>query len=213
MVLLPPSRKFFDWRLQAIDRSVVRLFALVTEAVAGATEALLSGDRAAAEAAVLHDEVVDQLERDIEALAQREMLYESPLARDMRYLLSVIRIVPELERSGDLAEHIASRGLTGLADRLSPNVRGVLEEMGTTCVAIWRAAADAWADRNAEAAERIDLDDDHLDALHDRLIALLHDADLRVADALQVTLIGRFYERLGDHAVHITERITYLAGT
>ena len=205
-------RRLFDEQLAEIDRGVVRLFALVTEAVAGATEALLSGDRAAGRAAADHDTVVDELEKHIEDLAQREMLRQSPLASDMRYLLSVIRIVPELERSGDLAEHIANRAVTGLADRLPPSVRGKLQEMGTICVDIWRTAADAWSDRDPDAAERIDLKDDDLDALHDDLVAELCSGELVLADALQTTLVARFYERLGDHAVHITERIGYLAG-
>ena len=205
-------RKAFDEQLEEIDRLVVRLFALVTEAVAGATEALLSGDRAAGLATAAQDAIVDELEHDIEELAQQQMLRQSPMARDMRFLLSVIRIVPELERSGDLAEHIANRGVSGLATRLTPEVRGVLQEMGNICIEIWHAAADAWAERDPDAAERIDLQDDHLDGLHDALVAELADGDLALADALQTTLVARFYERLGDHALHIAERIGYLAG-
>ena len=84
--------------------------------------------------------------------------------------------------------------------------------MGDTCVEMWRAAADAWAERDADAAERIDAVDDRIDDLHDQLIGELGDGELELADALQTTLVGRFYERLGDHSVHITERIGYLAG-
>ena len=204
-------RRQFDDELAEIDVKVIRLFALVTEAVAGATDALLSGDRETAEATRDRDAAVDQLEADLEKLAQLEMVRHSPMAGDMRYLLSVIRVVPELERSGDLAEHIAQRALAGLGDRLTPAVRGILQDMGTTCVQMWQAAADAWAERDADAAEQIDATDDRLDDLHDQLIAVLGDSDLELADALQTTLLGRFYERLGDHAVHITERIGYLA--
>jgi phosphate transport system protein len=133
------------------------------------------------------------------------------MAGDMRYLVSVLRVVPELERSGDLAEHIAQRAVTGLATRLTPTVRGLLEEMGTTCVELWRAAADAWVERDRDAADALDKADDHLDDLHERLSTELETADIARADALQTTLVARFYERLGDHAVHITERIRYLA--
>jgi phosphate transport system protein len=84
--------------------------------------------------------------------------------------------------------------------------------MGTVCVEIWRAAADAWAERDPDAAERIDLQDDRLDVLHDELVFDLTKAEIALADALQTTLVARFYERLGDHAVHISERIGYLAG-
>jgi len=204
-------RRQFDSQLADIDAKVIRLFALVTEAVAAATDSLLAGDRAAAEATAERDAFVDQLEEDLEQLAQRELVMQSPMAGDMRYLLTVIRVVPELERSGDLAEHIAQRAIAGLATRLTPSVRGILQEMGSICVEMWQAAADAWAERDAEAAERIDTIDDRLDDLHDRLIAELGTGELELADALQTTLVGRFYERLGDHAVHISERIGYLA--
>jgi phosphate transport system protein len=91
--------------------------------------------------------------------------------------------------------------------RLTPTVRGLLDEMGTICVDMWRTAADAWAERDPTAADRLDAVDDRLDTLHDELIDELGGGGLALADALQTTLVARFYERLGDHAVHISERI------
>jgi phosphate transport system protein len=204
-------RKRFHQQLDEIDAKVIRLFALVTESVAAATESLLANDTEAARELTERDSLVDQLEVDLEQVAVRELLMEQPMARDMRYLVSVLRIVPELERSGDLAEHVAQRAVTGLALRLTPTVRGLLEQMGTTCVEMWRGAADAWAERDPDAAERLDAVDDRLDNFHDQLVEELGLADLALPDALQTTLVGRFYERLGDHAVHISERIRYLA--
>jgi phosphate transport system protein len=204
-------RKRFHQQLDEIDAKVIRLFALVTESVAAATESLLANDTEAARELTERDSLVDQLEVDLEQVAVRELLMEQPMARDMRYLVSVLRIVPELERSGDLAEHVAQRAVTGLALRLTPTVRGLLEQMGTTCVEMWRGAADAWAERDPDAAERLDDVDDHLDNLHDQLVVELGLADLALPDAVQTTLVARFYERLGDHAVHISERIRYLA--
>jgi phosphate transport system protein len=204
-------RKRFHQQLDEIDAKVIRLFALVTESVAAASESLLANDTEAARELTERDSLVDQLEVDLEQVAERELLMQQPMARDMRYLVSVLRIVPELERSGDLAEHVAQRAVTGLALRLTPTVRGLLEQMGTTCVEMWRGAADAWAERDPEAAERLDVVDDRLDNLHEQLVEELGLADLALPDALQTTLVGRFYERLGDHAVHISERIRYLA--
>jgi phosphate transport system protein len=204
-------RKRFHQQLDEIDAKVIRLFALVTESVAAATESLLANDTEAARELTERDSLVDQLEVDLEQVAVRELLMEQPMARDMRYLVSVLRIVPELERSGDLAEHVAQRAVTGLALRLTPTVRGLLEQMGTTCVEMWRGAADAWAERDPDAAERLDDVDDRLDNLHDQLVVELGLADLALPDAVQTTLVARFYERLGDHAVHISERIRYLA--
>lgn len=206
------NRRAFDERLEAIDGQVVRLFALVAESVAAATAALLRGDREAAIAAAGQDAAVDRLEREIEELAQRELLSQSPMAGDLRFLLSVVRIVPELERSGDLAAHIANRARDDLAGRLPDSARASLEEMGALCVRMWQAAGRAWADRDADAAERIDHDDDRIDDLHDHLVDELCDGRVALDDALQATLVARFYERLGDHAVHVTERLGYLAG-
>jgi phosphate transport system protein len=205
-------RRLFDAELAEIDQKVQQLFTLVAEAVDRATGALMTSDRAAAQMTADQDAVVDQLEADIEQLVQREFMRQSPMARDMRYLLSVMRIVPELERSGDLAAHIAHRAIAGLATRLIPDVRDILGDMGSTSVEMWQAAASAWAERDADATERIDAIDDRLDDLHDQLITALLDGGLDLDDALQTTLVGRFYERLGDHAVHITKRIGYLAG-
>ena len=204
-------RKQFDEQLANIDAKVIRLFALVTEAIAAATQALLADDTATARTITERDIVVDQLEADLEALAQRELARQAPVAGDMRYLISVIRVVPELERSGDLAQHVAQRAVRGLATRLTPSMRGLLDDMGSTAVSMWHAAADAWAERDARAADDIDRTDEHLDALHERLIAELVSSNLELEAAVQTALVGRFYERLGDHAVHIAERVRYMA--
>jgi phosphate transport system protein len=209
----PPHelRRRFHQELDAMDAKVIRLFALVSEAVAAATDALLGGDTDAARALTEQDRFVDLLEVDLEQVAERELLMQTPMAGDMRYLVCVLRVVPELERSGDLAEHIAQRAATGLALRLTPTVRGLLEQMGTRCVDLWSRAADAWAERDGTVAAELDEADDRLDDLHDELVAELGTADIAMADALQTALVARFYERLGDHAVHIAERVRYLA--
>jgi phosphate transport system protein len=204
-------RRRFHQELDDIDAKVIRLFALVTESVAAATDTLLAGDVEAAREVSRRDSLVDQLEVDVEQVAERELLMQTPMAGDMRYLVSVLRVVPELERSGDLAEHIAQRAVTGLAARLTPSVRGRLEQMGSISVDLWRKAADAWVERDGEAAAKLDRLDDRLDELHDDLVAELGEGGVALADALQTTLVARFYERLGDHAVHITERVRYLA--
>jgi phosphate transport system protein len=206
-----PARHRFHQQLDNIDTKVRRLFALVSESVAAATDALLAADTEAARRLTDRDAVVDQLEVDLEQLTERELLMESPMGGDMRYLVSVLRIVPELERSGDLADHIAHRAATGLALRLTPTVRGLVEQMGSTCSTMWQAAAEAWAERDGAAAAQLDQVDDRLDDLHTRLCDELLVADLALADVMQTTLVARFYERLGDHAVHIAERLRYLA--
>jgi phosphate transport system protein len=209
----PPQqlRRRFHQQLDDIDVQVVRLFALVTESVTAATDALLAGDTEAARELTEKDCLVDQLEAELEQVTERELLTQTPMAGDMRFLVSVLRVVPELERSGDLAEHIAQRAAAGLALRLTPVVRGLLEQMGGICSNMWRRAADAWVERDAGAHADLDSADDQLDMLQERLVSELERADISLPDALQTTLLARFYERLGDHAVHISERIQYVA--
>src|SRR5438270_1510769 len=201
----------FHRDLDEIDQKVLQLFALVAEGVAKATDAFLANDRAAAESLAETDAVIDQLYNDVEELVQRQFALQSPMARDMRFLLSVLRIVPELERSGDLAEHIANRATRGVSDNVTPRIRGLIEQMGHIATQMWREAADAYADRDPDAAARLNTRDDELDELHSSLTAELVTGQLSVPIALEMALIARFYERLGDHAVNIGERIRYIA--
>src|SRR5437763_10268459 len=206
------KRGGFHKDLEEIDQKVIQLFALVSEGVAAATDAFLSGDREAASSLVDSDKKIDALYCDIEELVQRQFALQSPMARDMRFLLSVLRIVPELERSGDLAEHIAQRAARGLSTALTPRIRGLVEQMGRVGSEMWREAADAYVDRDGEVAVRLNERDDELDELHVSLTAELVSGQLTVPVALEMALVARFYERLGDHAVNIGERIRYIAG-
>jgi phosphate transport system protein len=201
----------FHRHLEEIDAEVVRMFAIVRERVAAATDSFVTGDAELAQGVTSRDVQVDRLEREVELLVERLLLTESPMCGDMRYLVTVLRIVPQLERCGDLAEHVAQRTVTGLGARLTPPTRELLAQMGSRCDTMWGEAARAWAARDAAAAERLDVLDDELDALHDESSAEIAKGGMAVADAMQATLVGRFYERLGDHAVHVARRIGHLA--
>jgi len=205
------TRVAFHRDLDEIDQKVVQLFALVSEGVGAATDAFLAGDREAAKSLMDRDKVIDELYCDVEELVQRQFALQSPMARDMRFLISVLRIVPELERSGDLAEHIAARAARGLSEALTPRIRGLVEQMGRVGSEMWREAADAYVDRDGEVAVRLNERDDELDELHVSLTAELVAGQLTVPVALEMALVARFYERLGDHAVNIAERISYIA--
>ena len=202
----------FHRNLEEIDGKVAHLFVLVSEAVAAATECLLSGDRATAAVLVEGDARVDELAAEVEALAERQLTLQTPMGGDLRYLLSILRIVPELERSADLAEHIAARAAGGLTGMLTPRLRGLVEQMGRVAVKMWRDATEAFSDRDAQAAARLLEDDDELDTLHNLLTAELVSGGVGVSVALEMALVGRFYERLGDHAEHVTRRVRFLAG-
>jgi phosphate transport system protein len=204
-------RLAFHRTLSEIDSKVGQLFALVTEAVAASTDCLLSDDRAKAEALVAGDENIDILALEIEGAAERALSLQAPMGRDLRYLLTIVRMVPELERSADLAEHIAARAAGGLTPQLTPRLRGLVEQMGRVVVRMWRDADTAFIDQDGSAAEGLVAADDEVDTLHDYLTAELVSGSVSVSVALEMALVGRFYERLGDHAVHVAERIRFLA--
>jgi phosphate transport system protein len=194
-------------QLDELDQKVVRLFALVCEGIAAANEALLGADGEALAKVREGEATIDGLMVELEVDIERMMLLQAPVAGELRYALALIRIVPELERSGDLAVHIAKRAGTGLAAQLTPTARGQIERMGTVATSIWRAAADAFADRDAEAASALEAADDELDDLHTALTAELLSGSIPANIAADATLVARFYERLGDHAVHIGARV------
>ena len=204
-------RLAFHRNLEDIDAKVGRLFALVTEALAASTECLLTDDRVTAAALVEGDRSIDLLSAEIEAEAERALSLQTPMGRDLRYLLSILRMVPELERSADLAEHIAARAASGITPELTPRLRGLVEQMGRVAVRMWRDVTEAFADRDALAAERLTAADDEVDTLHAYLTAELVSGKVGVSVALEMALVGRFYERLGDHAVNVAQRIRFLA--
>ena len=193
--------------LDAINQKVVRLFALVSEAVAAANEALLGDDTDALAVVRAGEKTIDGLMADIEVDIERLLLLQAPVAGELRYALAIIRIVPELERSGDLAEHIAKRAGSGLAAQLTPAARGMIERMGTLTAQLWRAAADAFVDRDPAAGAALEAADDEVDDLHTQLTAELLTGGVPSALAADATLVARFYERLADHAVHIAVRV------
>lgn len=193
--------------LEDINQKVVRLYALVCEAVAAANEALLGDDAHALATVRAGEKTIDELMVTLEAAIERLLALQAPVASELRYALAIIRIVPELERSGDLAEHIAKRAGTGLIAQLTPTARGMLERMGTVASELWRSAADAFIDRDPTAGERLEAADDVVDDLHTALTAELLAGDIPAGVAAEATLVARFYERLGDHAVHIASRV------
>ncbi len=205
-------RQEFQRELEAIEAKVIELFAMVAEDLPGATQALLSGNNEVLQALTEREQVIDALYLEIEGLVNREILLQAPVAEDLRFLLSVLRIVPELERSHDLVLQIASRANHILGGDLSPRSRGLVERMGNLASDMWRQAADSWYQRDRSAALALDERDDEMDELHSSLIAELASGRMALPVTMEMTLVARFYERLGDHAVNIARRVIYLAG-
>jgi phosphate transport system protein len=193
-----------------IDSRMAQLFALVSEALAGATHALLSGDSTVGLAVVEGDQSVDDLTAEVELLVWKQIDDDSSTgSTTLRHLVGVLLILPELERSGDLAEHIAQRAVTNLGNDMSPLSRGIIQRMAEVALEMWRDAADAYGDRAAQA-EALAEADEEIDILHGRLTKEIAAESMPTAIGAQVTLLGRFYERLGDHAVNLARRIEML---
>ena len=207
------QRREFARQLDAIDIKVIELFATVCEDLPGVTEALLSGSNEVAGRLAERDRAIDALYREIEQLVCREILLQAPVASDLRFLLSVVRVVPELERSHDLVVQIASRAGHGLGEELSPGSRRLVERMGDLAWGMWRQVGDSWRHRDRTVALALGERHDQMNELHASLIAELASGRMTLPAAMEMTLVARFYERLGDHAVNLARRVIDLAGS
>ena len=198
--------------LTLIDHKVVELFALVSEALSRATYALLSGDALLGQEVIDGDQAVDNLTSEVELLIWEELQQRPVQGDELRYLVGLLLIIPELERSADLAEHVAQRAVDHLGAAMSPRSRGIVQLMTEVANEMWQQAADAFGERR-RVADRLATADEEMDILHGRLTEEVGAEEMTVAIAAQVTLLARFYERLGDHAVNLARRIELLADT
>jgi phosphate transport system protein len=206
------ERQEFDRELGAIEAKVIELFTMVADDLPRATDALLNGNSEAVRALAERDRVIDRLYPEIEELADHELLLQQPAASDFRLLISVLRVVPELERSHDLIVDIARRGNLILSQDLSQRSRALIEHMGTLASEMWREAAGCWCERDRSAAVALGERDDEMDELYASLMAELAAGEMTLPVTMQLTLVARFYERLADHASNIARRVIYLAG-
>ena len=206
-------RQDLQRELEGIEAKVIELFAMVAEDLASATDALLSGNNEIVKVLAEREAVIESLYPQIEETVNRNILLQAPVASDLRFLLSVLRIMPELERSHDLVENIARRADHILSDDLSPRARGIVGRMGELVADMWRQASEAWYQRDSSAAAPLAERDEEMDELHASLIAELASGSMTLPVAMEMTLVARFYERLGDHAVNVARRVAYLAGS
>jgi phosphate transport system protein len=205
-------RQDFERDLEAIEAKIIELFAIVAEDVPEATKALLTGNSEIMQRLADRDKVISALYPETEQLANREILLQAPVADDLRFLLSVLRVLTEFELSHDLVIQIASRGNHFLGDDLSPRTRGIVERMGSLASDMWRQAADCWYQRDRAAALAVAERDEEMEQLYSSLIGELASGRMALPVTMEMTLVARFYERLGDHAVNIARRVVYLAG-
>lgn len=192
--------------LARIDQQVMRLFSLVSEALAGATHALLSGEPATGLRIVAADQAIDELTADLDQLVWGRINDAAPSGSELRRLVGVLLLLPELERSADLAEHIAQRAVNNLGPEMGSASRGVVQRMSEVALEMWTAVAGAYAEQSAQGVV-LDEADEEMDILHDRLTSQIVIEAMPPSVGAQVALLARFYERLGDHAVNLARRI------
>ncbi len=194
-----------------IEREVLRLFARVTEALARATWALLSADVSLGRSVVEGDEDIDAQVQSVEEGIWHELDAIVGASADVRRLVRLLSALSELERSADLAEHIAQRAVFGLGGEMTPVSRGIVQRMSEVAIDMWRGAAEVYASGSADVLD-LDETDEELDILHDRLTVEVAAGSMHPPVAAQVTLLARFYERLGDHAVNLSRRLSPAEG-
>jgi phosphate transport system protein len=199
--------------LDAITDALVEMTRLVGSAMARATTALLDADLALAESVIAADDQVDALYRQVEEQALDLLARQSPVAGDLRTVVTSLRIVADLERMGDLADHVASVARRRFpASAVPAELRGTVLEMGQVAQRIVTKAGSVIASRDVASAAELERDDDAMDSLHKRLFSLIlaDDWDGGVEAAIDVTLVGRYYERYADHAVSVARRVVFL---
>ena len=192
-----------------MEQAVLNLFALVREAMARATWALLNGDMELAQTVVDGDQEVDDMTAELELVVWSRIEADDLDLVALRQLVGFLLILPELERSADLAEHIAQRALSNIGADMTPVARGIVQRMSEVAAEMWQSTAAAYTGNDAGGLELHEADEE-LNILHNRLTTEIGRGGMATTVTAQVTLISRFYERLGDHAVNLSRRIAAL---
>lgn len=204
-------RQGFHSQLGAVLGALVDMAGTAGEAIEQATSALLDADLdAAAEVATLNARLGDA-RRMVEEQTYELLARQQPVATDLRALVSAIRIGLDIDRMGSLANHVAKVArLRHPGQAVPAELVPTFREMGVVARRIAESAGAVLASPDAANAARLDVDDDTMDALHRRLFrAVLGDWDNGVEAAIDVVLLGRYYERYADHAVAIAETVIY----
>jgi phosphate transport system protein len=199
--------------LDGITAALVDLGNLVASAMGRATTALLDADVQLAEGVIAGDMVIDDRYHGIEERAFELLARQQPVATDLRILVTSLRMVADIERAGDLALHVAKVARRRYPHSAIPTgLRSTILEMGQVAERIMTKAGDVIASRDVDLARQLENDDDAMDDLHRTLFTVILRDDWAggLEAAIDVTLVGRYYERFADHAVSIARRVVYL---
>lgn len=208
-------RPEFHHGLDEIRNDVARLGASVVELIPRVTEILLQQDLEGAEYVLRGDDDIDARSVVIEERALTMLALQAPMAGDLRQVAACLKLAPEIERSADLCCNICKAARRIYPHDLNPKLRGTVQKLSDQAQSEYRAAIEAYlAVDDARAAALPDMDD-HLDELHRHFVQQIFEThageQLELQVAVQLAMVARFYERLGDHAVNIADKVRYIA--
>lgn len=208
------TRKRYHEELHQLVQDTVRLAAMATEQISRGTEALLAGDLGGAERVIADDGKIDDLFHSVEENTYFVLARQSPMASELRTVIAILRVVHEIERCGDLMVNVAKATRRLYPYRLDPKVRGLLERMGAQAAAQLNLAVVAFDDGDVVQAAAVEDMDDVMDdltkALFRTIFAVGADDEAALQRAVQVALVGRYYERIADHAVNVSQRVHFV---
>jgi phosphate transport system protein len=206
-------REQFQEELDGVSATLVQMAGLVRVAMDNATTALLTADLTLAEKVIADDTIIDEIQHELDARTINLIARQGPVASDLRTLVTSLRMSADLERMGDLAHHIAKSARMRYPGTAVPSELSLtIEEMGRVCSKIIEKVSTVIENRDTERALEVEKDDDQIDGLHRKIIQTLLDPNWKhgVETAIDMTLLGRYYERCADHAVSIARRVYFL---
>ncbi|MEU6775379.1 phosphate signaling complex protein PhoU [Streptomyces sp. NPDC046759] len=206
-------RQAYHEQLASISEGLMEMANMVGSAMGMATTALLDADLQLAESVISGNAKVDDLQRDLEDRAIAVLARQQPVATDLRTVVTSLRISADLERCGVLAQHVAKLARMRFPQEAVPrDLRRTILEMGQLAQRLMAQAAEVLLTHDVDAALHLEKDDDRMDELHRTIFQHLMDERWHhgVATAVDVTLVGRYYERFADHAVAVAQRVVYL---
>ena len=206
-------RSAFQDELDGVTQSLSELSTLVSSAITQATHTLLTADLSEAEAVIAADDRVDEIQHELDARIIDIIARQQPVASDLRALVTALRMSADLERMGDMAHHIAKiTRLRHPGAAVPSELLLTIEEMGKVARLISDKVGGIINSKDIDKALEVEKDDDEMDLLHRKLFTALLEPSWPhgIETAIDMTLIGRYYERYADHAVSISRRVYFL---
>jgi phosphate transport system protein len=206
-------RDAYHEELDALSDQLVEMTRLAGSAISRASTALLDADLELAEGVIAADVTINALRDDLDRRALDLLARQQPVAGDLRTIVTSLRMSADLERMGDLARHVARVARRRYPESaVPPALRSTLVEMSQVAARLVAKAGSVIASQDVTAALELEKDDDEMDRLHRALFTALLDPASRygVEEAIDITSVGRYYERFADHAVSVAGRVVYL---